>query len=311
MTGKTIIAIDGLHLYDSGFRIREGGSGLIIKKKNNVRIIGNLIAIIAFLAWVFWSNRAIQITTYKVKSPRISDNLSGFTIAHVSDLHNQKFGYGQRNLISKIAIVKPHIIAVTGDLVDSRSTDIDMAMIFIKEAAKVAPVYYVTGNHEARIEDYDELKQRLEIAGAHIMDGQIEEIFHNDEIISLMGVADPSFTDISVYVGEGETVANDIRSISYDKDSYSILLSHRPELFQVYVSAGLDLVLAGHAHGGQFRIPFIGGVIAPNQGYLPKYTSGIIKDGKTKMIVSRGMGSSIIPMRINNRPELVVVRLSN
>jgi len=284
---------------------------LIMKNKNNVKIVSNLIAIIAFFAWVFWSNRAIQITTYKVQSPRISDNLSGFTIVQVSDLHNQKFGYEQRNLISQIAKVKPNIIAVTGDLVDSRNTNIDIAMIFIKEAAKVAPVYYVTGNHEARIEDYDELKQRLEIAGAHIMDGQIEEIFHNDEIISLLGVADPSFSDISAYVGDGETVANDLRRISYDKDSYSILLSHRPELFQEYVSAGLDLVLAGHAHGGQFRIPFVGGFIAPNQGYLPKYTSGIVEDGETKMIVSRGLGNSIIPMRINNRPELVVVRLSN
>jgi predicted MPP superfamily phosphohydrolase len=93
--------------------------------------------------------------------------------------------------------------------------------------------------------------------------------------------------------------------------SYRILLSHRPELIDVYEKNSINLVLSGHAHGGQFRIPFIGGLIAPDQGFFPKYTEGLYRVGETKLIVSRGLGNSIIPFRINNRPELVVITLTN
>ena len=99
--------------------------------------------------------------------------------------------------------------------------------------------------------------------------------------------------------------------ITYDKTQYTILLSHRPELIDTYTEENFDLVLSGHAHGGQIRIPFLGGLVAPNQGFLPKYTSGIYEKNDTKMIVSRGIGNSIIPFRINNRPELVVINLQN
>ena len=141
------------------------------------------------------------------------------------------------------------------------------------------------------------------------MDGQVKEFFYNGEIMYVLGCADPAFNERTVYAGDGEVVGKEIGSLSYEQDAYAILLSHRPELFQTYVSTGVDLVLTGHAHGGQFRIPFIGGLIAPNQGLFPKYTSGLVQDKGTKMVISRGLGNSILPVRINNRPELVVVKL--
>lgn len=95
-----------------------------------------------------------------------------------------------------------------------------------------------------------------------------------------------------------------------DNDGYTILLSHRPELFTTYTASGVDLVFTGHAHGGQFRIPFVGGLVAPNQGFFPEYDAGLYTAETTNMVVSRGVGNSIIPLRINNRPELIVVTLA-
>ena len=111
------------------------------------------------------------------------------------------------------------------------------------------------------------------------------------------------------FVSDSEIIKTELSNLKYDKNQFSILLSHRPEVFNVYVDNKIDLVLTGHAHGGQIRIPFIGGLIAPNQGIFPKYTSGVFEEDATTMIVSRGIGNSILPYRINNRPELVIVTL--
>ena len=106
-------------------------------------------------------------------------------------------------------------------------------------------------------------------------------------------------------------VRTKLNNLADTESSYIILLSHRPELFESYVSCNIDLVLSGHAHGGQFRLPFIGGLIAPDQGIFPKYDAGLFTNGSTNMIVSRGLGNSIIPIRFNNRPEVIVIELLN
>ena len=113
------------------------------------------------------------------------------------------------------------------------------------------------------------------------------------------------------FISDSEIIKVELDNAKYNEDKYSILLTHRPELFNTYVEREIDLILVGHAHGGQIRIPFIGGIVAPNQGFFPKYTSGIFEENKTAMVVSRGIGNSIFPFRINNRPELVVITLHN
>ena len=125
-----------------------------------------------------------------------------------------------------------------------------------------------------------------------------------------MGIEDPSFQEDYLF-GDSESVARQaIENLQNESDGYMILLSHRPELFDLYVETEMDLVFSGHAHGGQFRLPFIGGLVAPNQGFFPKYDAGQFKEENTTMIVSRGVGNSIIPIRINNRPEIIVARLT-
>lgn len=268
-----------------------------------------MVGMLFFVIWIAWGNRAIQITTYEVSSPKISKSLGGYTIVQVADLHNEDFGDDQKKLISNIQKIEPDMIAVTGDVIDLHHTRIEVAMRFIKEAMKIAPVYYVTGNHEGWSSEYENLKEQLINAGVKIMDGETVQVSLHQEKINLMGIPDPTFYWGGESLENGEIVDREISAISVPEDTYTILLTHRPELFSVYVKNHIDLVLSGHAHGGQFRVPFIGGLFAPDQGVLPKYTAGIFTEGNTKMIVSRGLGNSIFPFRINNRPELVVVKL--
>ena len=174
---------------------------------------------------------------------------------------------------------------------------------------KIAPVYFVSGNHEARVSEYEDLKMGLAEAGVIVLENQKVEITRDGEAITLMGIDDPSFQE-SYLFGDAESVAKQaIEMLQSESDGYTVLLSHRPELFELYVKTGMDLVFSGHAHGGQFRLPFIGGLVAPNQGFFPKYDAGQFTEENTTMIVSRGVGKSIIPIRFNNRPEIILAEL--
>ena len=142
-----------------------------------------------------------------------------------------------------------------------------------------------------------------------MLENQKVQITKDGENITLMGIQDPSFRTDYLF-GDAESVSRQaITSLQNKSDGFTVLLSHRPELFELYVDTGVDLVFSGHAHGGQFRLPFVGGLVAPNQGFFPKYDAGQFTEENTTMIVSRGVGNSIIPFRINNPPELVVVEL--
>ena len=146
--------------------------------------------------------------------------------------------------------------------------------------------------------------------GVVVLEDASMQLEYSGEKVTLIGLSDPSFTLKGNMLGEVPAMVDTkLRGLIGDKDDYTILLSHRPELFETYVNCGVDLVLSGHAHGGQFRLPFIGGLVAPNQGLFPKYDAGLYTKGDTNMIVCRGLGNSIIPIRFNNRPEIVLLEL--
>lgn len=236
---------------------------------------------------------------------------SGFRIAQVSDLHNSEFGKNNTELLKLLSESRPDIIVITGDLIDANHTDVGIALCFAQESVRIAPTYYVTGNHEAASPQYDTLKAGLEEAGVIVLEDEAVSLERNGETITLLGLGDPDFTVKGDMFGETSAmVSTKLKNLDDGEGGYTILLSHRPELFETYVNCSIDLVFAGHAHGGQFRLPFIGGVIAPNQGLFPKYDGGLYTDGGTNMVVSRGIGNSIIPLRFNNRPEIVLVELN-
>lgn len=271
-----------------------------------------ILFIIAFLFYVLYKeNKSIQTTRVRIVSSKIPASFEGFRIVQVSDLHNAEFGDRQMRLLRTIKEASPDLIAVTGDLIDSRHTNIEKAMEFVSGAVKVAPVYYVTGNHEARTDKFQNLKNRMEKAGAVILRNSGIRIFRGNDSIELLGLEDPAFANLNGKNAENATLAEvELKKIPKKNATYTILLSHRPELIDVYRANGIDLALCGHAHGGQIRLPYIGGLFAPNQGFLPKYSEGIHKKGRTEMVVSRGLGNSLAPVRIHNRPEIVVITLS-
>ena len=274
--------------------------------------IGVLTTILLVLIiYTIWGNSALMVSTVNISSDRIPSAFSNFQIAQVSDLHNAEFGESNTDLIELLSEHEPDIIVITGDLIDAGQTDIEIAFDFVKKAVQIAPVYFVTGNHEANFSHYDQFKTGLETSGVIVLEDEAIQLVHNNEMITLIGLSDPDFTIKGDMFNEVPAMVNTkLNSLIDDENSYTILLSHRPELFETYVCCGVDLVLCGHAHGGQFRLPFIGGLVAPNQGLFPKYDSGLYADGKTNMVVSRGLGNSIIPFRFNNRPDVVLVELN-
>ena len=281
-----------------------------MKKLNKkIVLIMSILVILCLGIWTLWGNTALEVNEYEIVSDRIPEAFSGFRIAQVSDLHNAEFGEGSEKLIELLSQTDPDMIVITGDLIDSRHTDIEIALEFARHAIKLAPVYYVSGNHEARVREYEDLKMGLAEAGVIVLEDQKVQITREGGSITLMGIDDPSFQEDYLF-GDSESVARQaIKDLQNESDGYTILLSHRPELFDSYVDSGVDLVFSGHAHGGQFRLPFIGGLVAPNQGFFPKYDAGQFTEENTTMIVSRGVGNSIIPLRFNNRPEIVVAEL--
>ena len=279
------------------------------KKKKFIFLAVAVIVLVALVIWIAWGNTALELNTYTISSSKLPQSFDGYRIAHVSDLHNTEMGKDNEKLLVMLRDADPDMIAITGDLIDSRNTDIEVALQFIREAVKIAPCYYVTGNHEARVNEYGELKAGMEAAGVTVLEDAKFEISIDGETIMLIGVNDPSYQTDYLF-GDSETVMDTkLEELHTEDDVFTILLSHRPDLFDIYADHGMDLILSGHAHGGQFRLPFIGGLVAPNQGLFPEYDAGIYTEGNTNMLVSRGVGNSILPFRINNRPEVILIEL--
>lgn len=242
--------------------------------------------------FVYYNNNYISITKVDYKNDYIDD----YTIVHISDLHNMDT-HGM--LAKKIKSCNPDIIVFTGDISDGKHYDLDIVINEMKQIVEIAPTYYVNGNHERWL-DYENIYGELEEIGVILLLN--DNIYINDDI-NLIGVNDPAFGEPT------EVMMQQINNMSCD-DKLNIILSHRPELFDNYIETKGDLFLTGHAHGGQWIIPFTKqGLYAPNQGRFPKYTQGIFNNNSITMIVNRGLGNSGFPLRLFNTPEIIKINL--
>ncbi len=269
------------------------------------RIIFGIIflLLIALGIWIYSDNHSVDVSRISVKGA--PSGFDGYKIAQISDLHNAEFGTDNSELVNILKQESPNIIVFTGDLLDARHTDYDVAENFLRQCTEIADCYFVTGNHEAKLGDgYKSFEGKMIALGVTVLRNGSVRIRSGIDAIRLIGVEDPSFID-------AKSVDDSLNATleTLTADDYTILLAHRPEKIEQYAEWNIQLVLSGHAHGGQVRLPWIGGLYAPGQGFLPKYTSGLYTVNETQMIVSRGLGNSAFPFRINNRPEVVIVTL--
>lgn len=209
-----------------------------------------VIFIIIAIGWLIWGNISIQTSRFMVQSNDLPKEFDGFSIAHISDLHNAEFGKDNEKLISIL---------------------------------------------------------REENMGIIVLQDEVVELEYSGMSIQLIGLNDPDFAEQDSFLA-GSVLEKTLSQLDI-RNGFTILLSHRPEHFKIYQDKGVKLVLSGHAHGGQFRLPFICGIVAPDQGFFPEYDAGVYTENGTAMVVSRGIGNSIIPVRFNNRPEIVIVEL--
>lgn len=252
-----------------------------------------VVLVSALTGWVIWTNVTVGLTTVTVIEENLPYGFHGFRIAQVSDLHNS---FLWKQTVDQLKKADPDMIVITGDLVDSYHPDVELAMEFIAQAVQIADCYYISGNHEARLpqQTYRDMVGRMREMGVTVLENTGVQVHCNGEHIVIAGHS----------WGEKDRIGQMGAS-----EGYRILLSHQPDRFNDYAQAGFDLVFSGHAHGGQFRLPVLGGIFSPGQGLFPKYDSGMYTEGITDMIVSRGIGNSIFPVRLNNRPEVVLVIL--
>ena len=269
------------------------------------KLITFIVCIICLLTYLQYENKALEITTIEVEDSKIPKSFDNFSIIQISDLHDAKFGKKQKNLIEKVKEIDPDIIVITGDFIDFSRYNIENSSNFVYGVSDSYNVYYVPGNHEAALKSrYEEVRDNLQKAGATVLDNKNYKICKDNECINLIGVQDISFIE-----NKDKNILKNTISELKDESLYNILLSHRPNLWEIYEKAGMDLVLSGHAHGGQIRLPFTNGLYAPDQGVFPQYTSGANKFGNTLVVISRGLGNSRFPFRVNNRPEIVNIIL--
>ncbi|PUB13349.1 metallophosphoesterase [Paenisporosarcina sp. OV554] len=266
------------------------------------KLVKYVLIIACLVVFFYVNNNWLTVSNHTIQSSEIPTSFDGYRIVQVSDLHDATFGANQHRLVKKIQQTKPDTIVITGDIIDSNRYNLQNSLDLIDQIVKIADVYYVTGNHEVATNDVDRIKEELTDRGVRVLSNETLKLERSGEAISLTGIEDPLM---------GEVASQMIADSRVPSDAFTVLLAHRPEDFQAYVDAGIDVTFSGHAHGGQFRIPGMGGLVAPGQGYFPKYTAGIHEQDQKKLVVSRGLGNSIIPIRLFNLPEIVVVTLKS
>ena len=265
-------------------------------------------AIAAGWFWFQWQCWGVQTTVTQVELSGLPVGFDGFRIAHLSDIHGHEYGENSAELIEKVAAQKPDLIVLTGDIIDQES-QITMIPVLAKGLTKIAPTYYVTGNHEWSLGTgvVKNLKSLFEDCGVIVLSNEYVLLERGGASVVLAGVDDPNG------YADQKTPEELYLEIRQDHPNlFTVLLAHRNDAIERYAAAGYDFVLSGHGHGGIVRLPFTDGLVSPTRTLFPEWTSGVYTVEDTTLFVSRGLGNNTVPIkgfRLFNRPELAILEL--
>ncbi len=266
------------------------------------RLFGTLLVLVLLVGFFYFEQTAISEET--IEEPITLSAFDGFRISVLSDVHGAEFGEGNARLLKRVAAQKPDIIALIGDLVHD-TEQFDMVPALAKGLSAIAPTYYVTGNHEWAAGDVPALKELLRANGVQVLSNEYVVFEREGQKLALLGADDLNGHADQKTVPE---LAQQVREAEGEQ-TYQLLLSHRNNRYETYAEAQVDLTLAGHAHGGQVRLPFTDGLIGPHREFLPHYTAGRYALEYGDMIVSRGLSDQFPAFRLFNRPDLPLVIL--
>ncbi len=277
------------------------------RRHSALRWMALALGLLLFAAGFFrWSNHSLQIERFTCPLPGLPEGFDGFTIVHLSDLHTATFGEGNRDLLLAVAEAEPHIIVLTGDLLDqSKEVPEGYVDTLARGLSAIAPTYFVTGNHEWARHEVKALKAQLTEAGVTVLSNEALALALGEDRIVLAGIDDPNG-----YAGQKtpEELAEEIHNTA--GDPFWILLAHRNTHFAgEYSLLGADLVLSGHGHGGLIRLPFTDGLVSTDRSLFPSYTAGFYEANGATLFVSRGLGNTSKSFRLFNRPEVAVLTL--
>jgi len=259
-----------------------------------------------FLAVNFYiSNYTLQLSRYTVSLPRLPEAFDGFKIVHLSDWHSAQFGKDNEHLVEIVRGEQPDLIALTGDFVEHRSELAGMETL-CRALAAIAPTYYVTGNHEWGGRMARQTRELVYTCGVVSLDNDYEFISRQGQSICVIGIEDLNGPRDQLTLAE---VAAQARR---GRDPFLLMLCHRYDRWDEFVEQRVDLALTGHAHGGMVRLPFTDGIYGPGRIFFPQRTSGVIQEGDTAMVASRGLGTAgHLPLRLFNRPEVAAITLKS
>jgi len=257
-----------------------------------------LTLIIIYIVFSFYNY--IQISQFYINRLKLSSNklTKPLKITQITDFHSNE-NINLEKLFSSIGEFEPDIIVITGDLIDYKTRDLTLAFEILKQSKVITPkVYFVNGNHETNHILSKEFNEGLGKYGIKTLDNTTEVIDVKGDKINLLGVS------FFAEKGDFEAVFRDI-----SEDNYNVLLSHSPNRPIKFINNNTDLILSGHTHGGQIRLPFIGGIIAPGQGLFPKYDKGTMMIGNTTLYIDSGLGNSVYPIRLFNRVQITNIEV--
>ncbi len=271
-------------------------------------ILGFLtVCIVLLFLYGYFENYHLKTERYELKSEKLKKPL---TLVFLTDLHANEHGRDNYQLFDRICKIEPDIICITGDMVVKNNNHTERVLAFMEKLGEKYPVYYSPGNHEIRLEQYDEYKKNLKDRGIFYLENQ--SVTLSEYNVNITGLDLPEFWYHKVWDKRVLTAEALEEFIPFDKEEsvFHLLLAHNPEYFPAYGQWGADLTLCGHIHGGIAILPFLGGVLSPSLRLFPKYDQGLKKENGRYLLISRGLGLHHIKFRFFNRPELSVINLS-